>query len=77
MATALSDETPQLYVSCHAMLEALSQLVDRARWIGELRADATSQELLLPMAASIGFRSCFQRVAPKLTPLPARAAGRD
>ena len=47
MATALSDETPQLYVSCHAMLEALPQPVDRARWIGELRADVTSRELLL------------------------------
>jgi hypothetical protein len=59
MATALSDETPKLYVSCHAMLEALSQLVDRARWIGELRADVTSRELLLPMAASIGFSILF------------------
>jgi hypothetical protein len=72
MATALSDETPQLYVSCHAMLEARPQPVDRARWIGELRADVTSRELLLlcmlspgrvttwnPMAASIGFSILF------------------
>jgi AcrR family transcriptional regulator len=47
MATALSDETSPLYGSCHAMQEALSHLVERARLSGGLPADITSRELLL------------------------------
>ena len=47
MATALSDETSQLYASCHAMQEALSHLVERARLLGGVPADITSRELLL------------------------------
>ncbi|MDT7729541.1 MAG: hypothetical protein QOI21_6117 [Actinomycetota bacterium] len=47
MMTALTDETSQLYASCHAMQGAVSHLVDRARRAGELREDVTSQEVLL------------------------------
>lgn len=51
MATALSDETSRLYESCHAMQDAASQLVERAKRAGELRPDVTTRELLLMLHA--------------------------
>ncbi|WP_370943827.1 TetR/AcrR family transcriptional regulator [Amycolatopsis sp. cg5] len=47
MAAAIDQPGSPLYVSCHEMQAAASQLVDRARESGELRAGATTRELLL------------------------------
>jgi len=51
LTEALSDETSELYASCHAMQEAGSQLVERAKRVGALRSDVTMQELLLLLHA--------------------------
>jgi AcrR family transcriptional regulator len=51
LAVALSDETSRLYASCHAMREAASQLVERAKQAGELRPDVTTHELLVLLHA--------------------------
>ncbi|WP_326946887.1 MULTISPECIES: TetR/AcrR family transcriptional regulator [unclassified Amycolatopsis] len=51
-ADALNDETSRLYASCHAMRDAASQLVERAKAAGELRADVTTHELLLLLHAA-------------------------
>ncbi|HEY3468168.1 MAG TPA: helix-turn-helix domain-containing protein [Amycolatopsis sp.] len=51
-ADALNDESSRLFASCHAMREAGSHLVERAKEAGELRADVTTQELLLLLHAA-------------------------
>ena len=51
LAVALSDETSRLFASCHAMREAASQLVERAKRAGELRPDVTTHELLVLLHA--------------------------
>ncbi|MGW5717096.1 TetR/AcrR family transcriptional regulator [Amycolatopsis sp. NPDC003865] len=51
-AEALSDESSRLYASCHAMREAGSHLVERAKQAGELRRDVTTNELLLLLHAA-------------------------
>jgi AcrR family transcriptional regulator len=51
-ADALNDESSRLYASCHAMREAGSHLVERAKRSGELRADVTANELLLLLHAA-------------------------
>jgi AcrR family transcriptional regulator len=51
-ADALNDESSRLYASCHAMRESGSHLVERAKQSGELRADVTSNELLLLVHAA-------------------------
>jgi hypothetical protein len=51
LTDALSDETSELYASCHAMQDAASQLVERAKRAGELRPDVTTQELLVVLHA--------------------------
>ncbi|OXM63915.1 TetR/AcrR family transcriptional regulator [Amycolatopsis vastitatis] len=51
-ADALNDESSRLYASCHAMREAGSHLVERAKVAGELRGDVTAQELLLLLHAA-------------------------
>ena len=51
-ADALNDESSRLYASCHAMQEAGSQLVERAKRAGELREDVTPRELLLLLHAA-------------------------
>ncbi|MFD9888826.1 TetR/AcrR family transcriptional regulator [Amycolatopsis sp. NPDC059027] len=47
MADAINDPESRLHASCHAMQDAVSQLVDRAKEAGALRADVTTRELLL------------------------------
>ncbi|GAA4544758.1 TetR/AcrR family transcriptional regulator [Amycolatopsis samaneae] len=47
LADAINDPGSALHASCHAMQEAASQLVDRAKEAGALRADVTTRELLL------------------------------
>jgi AcrR family transcriptional regulator len=51
-ADALDDKTSRLYASCHAMREAGSHLVERAKQAGELREDVTTHELLLLLHAA-------------------------
>jgi len=51
-ADALNDESSRLYASCHAMREAGSHLVERAKRAGELRRDVTTDELLLLLHAA-------------------------
>ena len=51
LTVALSDETSRLYESCHAMQDAASQLVERAKRAGELRPDVTTRELLVLLHA--------------------------
>ncbi len=51
LAVALTDETSRLYASCAAMQDVASQLVERAKGAGELRADVTTRELLMLLHA--------------------------
>ncbi len=51
MVDVLDDEASPLYASCHAMRGAVSQLVERAKVSGELRADVTAHELLVLLHA--------------------------
>jgi AcrR family transcriptional regulator len=47
LASALGDESSDLYVACHSMRDAGDALVERAKAAGELRADVTTNELFL------------------------------
>ncbi|WP_020671118.1 TetR/AcrR family transcriptional regulator [Amycolatopsis nigrescens] len=47
VATALSDESSELYASCHAMQDAAARLLARAQEAGEIRAEVASLDLML------------------------------
>ncbi|UJW35720.1 TetR/AcrR family transcriptional regulator [Saccharothrix sp. AJ9571] len=47
VAAALSDETSELYESCHAMREFGARLAARAREAGDLREDVATEDMFL------------------------------